>query len=73
VFTAPLSQGRAAPSLRSAAGILLMTFLVMLACLLTSGVSQTYPALFLIALFPSLFWTFRYGLRGARPSSCCCS
>lgn len=64
IFAAPLLQGPAAPTLRAALGILLATTVIMLACLLAAGVSQTYPALFLIALFPALFGTFRYGLRG---------
>jgi hypothetical protein len=64
IFTAPLLQGPVAPTLRAALGILLATIAIMLACLLAAGFSQTYPALFLIALFPALFWTFRSGLRG---------
>jgi hypothetical protein len=64
IFAAPLLQGPAAPTLRAALGILLATGVIMLACLLAAGFSQTYPALFLIALFPALFGTFRYGLRG---------
>ena len=64
IFAAPLLQGPAAPTLRAALGILLATSVIMLACLLAAGFSQTYPALFLIALFPALFGTFRYGLRG---------
>jgi len=64
IFTAPLLQKPSAPSLRTAAGIVLVTCLIMVVCLLAGGISQTYPALFLMALFPALFWTFRYGLRG---------
>jgi len=64
IFAAPLLQGPAAPTLRSAVGVVLVTCLIMLVCLLAAGFSQTYPALFLIALFPALFGTFRYGLRG---------
>jgi hypothetical protein len=64
IFTAPLLRGTAAPTLRAAVGIVLVTALLMLICLLAAGVSQTYPAFFLMALFPALFATFRYGLRG---------
>ena len=64
IFAAPLLRGTAAPTLRAAVGIVLVTALLMLVCLLAAGVSQTYPAFFLMALFPALFGTFRYGLRG---------
>lgn len=64
IFAAPLLEGPAAPTLRAALGIMLVTSVIMLACLLAAGVSQTYPAIFLIAIFPALFGTFRYGLRG---------
>ncbi|EIC23865.1 DUF2955 domain-containing protein [Thiorhodovibrio frisius] len=64
IFTAPLLQAPRAPTPRAAVGILLVTFLIMALCLVAGGVSQAYPALFLIALFPALFWTFRSGLRG---------
>ena len=64
VFAAPLLQRPSAPSLRTAAGVILVTCLIVVVCLLAGGISQTYPALFLMALFPALFWTFRYGLRG---------
>jgi hypothetical protein len=64
IFAAPLLQAPSAPTPRAAVGILLVTTLIMVVCLLAGGVSQAYPALFLIALFPALFWTFRYGLGG---------
>ncbi|NEX22358.1 DUF2955 domain-containing protein [Thiorhodococcus mannitoliphagus] len=64
IFTAPLLQAPRAPTPRAAVGILLVTVLIMALCLVAGGVSQAYPALFLIALFPALFWTFRSGLHG---------
>jgi len=64
IFTAPLLQKPSAPTLRKAVGVMLVTSLIMVVCLLAGTISQTYPALFLMALFPGLFWTFRYGLRG---------
>lgn len=67
IFAASLLQGPSAPTLREAANIILVTSLIMVVCLLAGGVSQAYPALFLAALFPALFWTFHYGLRGGSP------
>ena len=64
IFAAPLLQKPSAPTLRTAVGVMLVTSLIMVVCLLAGGISQTYPVLFLMALFPALFWTFRYGLRG---------
>jgi len=64
VFIAPLLQKPAAPSLREALGVFFVTFVIMLACLVVGRISQAYPVLFLFALFPVLFWTYRYGLRG---------
>jgi len=64
VFAAPLLQKSAPPTLRVAFDVLLVTFVLMLACLLVGGISQAYPALFLFLLFPVLFGTYRYGLRG---------
>lgn len=64
IFVAPMLQAPAGPSLGAAARILLATFAVSLACLYAASFSQVYPAFFLIALFPLMFWTFRLGLRG---------
>ncbi len=66
IFVAPMLQKQAAPPLRAMLGIILATSLIMLVCLLAAGVSQNFPGFFLIALFPALFWTFRYGLRGGQ-------
>lgn len=65
-YLAPVLQKTAAPSLRVALEVLFVTIvlMLMLACLVVGGVSQAYPALFLLALFPVLFWIYRYGLRG---------
>lgn len=67
IFVAPMLQKQAAPPLRSILGVILVTSLIMLVCLLAAGVSQNFPGFFLIALFPALLWTFRYGLRGGQP------
>ena len=64
VFAAPLLQKSAPPSFRVAFEVLLVTFVLMFACLFVGGISQAYPALFLFLLFPMLFRTYRYGLRG---------
>jgi len=64
IFAAPLLQKSMAPSLRQAVSVLGVTFVIMMLSLLVGGISQAYPALFLFALFPILFWTYRYGLRG---------
>jgi hypothetical protein len=64
IFAAPLLQKPSVPTLRAAVGIILVTTLIMGVCLMAGGISQAYPALFLAALFPALFSTFRYGLRG---------
>ncbi len=64
IFTAPLLQAPRAPTPLAAVGILLVTTLIMGLCLVAGGLSQAYPALFLVALFPALFSTFRHGLRG---------
>jgi len=63
-FVIPLLQGREAPSLTSSARILLITFLIMLACYLGADFARQFPIVFLFALIPGLFWTFRYNLRG---------
>ena len=64
IFVAPMLQAPVGPSLGSSATMLLGTFVVFAGGLYTAGLSQVYPAFFLIALFPALFWTFRFGLRG---------
>ncbi len=46
------------------ARIILVTFLLMLACYMAAGFARQFPSVFLLALIPGLFWTFRYGLRG---------
>lgn len=64
VFVAPLLQAPAAPPLPTMARVLLVTFMIMLACFLVGGFARAYPLVFLVALIPALFWTFRYSLRG---------
>lgn len=64
VFVAPMLQAPAAPSAGAAARIMLATIAVSIACFYAAGFSQIFPEIFLIALFPALFWTFRLGLRG---------
>ncbi len=63
-FVAPLLQAPAAPTPPAAARVLLVSAILMLACHLLAGFARIYPALFLLALIPALFWTFRYLLRG---------
>ena len=64
IFVVPMLQAPAAPSLGDAAKLVLGTFVVFAGGLYAAGLSQVYPAFFLMALFPALFWTFRFGLRG---------
>ena len=64
IFVAPMLQAPVGPSLGTAARMLLGTFVVFVCGLYAAGLSQVYPAFFLMALFPALFWTFRFGLRG---------
>jgi len=63
-FVIPLLQAQKAPTLTSAARILFVTFLIMLACYLGADFARQFPIIFLLALIPGLFWTFRYNLRG---------
>ena len=63
-FVIPLLQAREAPTLTSAARILFVTFLIMLVCYLGADFARQFPVVFLLALVPGLFWTFRYNLRG---------
>lgn len=67
VFAAPMLQKPEAPPLKAAMGLLLATVVIMLLCMLAGGISQAWPAFFLVALFPVLYWTFRYGLRDGSP------
>ena len=67
VFAAPMLQKPAAPTLKSAIEVLFVTFTIMLLCMLAGGISQAFPVFFLAALFPVLYWTFRYGLRDGSP------
>ncbi len=64
IFVAPMLQAPAGPSPGAAVKVLLATFAVSIACLYAANLSQIYPVLFLIALFPVLFQVFRFGLRG---------
>ena len=63
-FVTPLLQARAAPSLSTAVRILLATFILMLVCYLGASFAGQFPVVFLLALIPGLFWTFRFSLRG---------
>ena len=63
-FVAPLLQARAAPAPSAVARIVLATFLIMLVCYLGAAFADQFPTVFLLALIPGLFWTFRFGLRG---------
>lgn len=67
VFAAPMLQRPAGPSLRSAAGTLVATIIVAEACFVAANLSQVMPGLFLVLLWPALFFTFRHGLRGGSP------
>ena len=64
IFVIPMLKAPVGPSLGAAARMLLGTFVVFVGGLCSAGLSQVYPAFFLMALFPALFWTFRFGLRG---------
>ena len=63
-FAAPLLQAKAGPTLKVAATVLLVSFVLMLSCYLVAGFARIYPPLFQLALIPVMFWTFRYLLRG---------
>ena len=63
-FAAMLLQARSRPTLKMAATVLLVSFMLMLGCYLLAGFARIYPPLFQLALIPLLFWTFRYSLRG---------
>lgn len=64
IFASPMLQAPAAPSLTTAAKVLLVTVALYYASLFAAGFSQIYPLFFLIVLFPALFWVFRFGLSG---------
>ena len=64
IFIISMLQAPAAPSLGDAAKLVFGTFVVFAGSLYAAGLSQIYPAFFLMALFPALFWTFRFALRG---------
>ncbi len=64
IFVAPMLQAPVGPSLGAAGRMLLGTFVVFVCCLYAAGLSQVYRAFFVMALFPALFWTFRFRLRG---------
>jgi hypothetical protein len=63
-FVIPLLQAPKAPSLTLAARIFFVTLLIMLVCYLGADFARQFPVVFLVALIPGLFWTFRYNLRG---------
>ncbi|MGB5291650.1 MAG: DUF2955 domain-containing protein [Lysobacterales bacterium] len=63
-FVTPLLQARAAPSFSTAVRVLLAAFMLMLVCYLGAGFAGQFPVVFLLALIPGLFWTFRFSLRG---------
>ena len=64
IFIISMLQAPAAPSLGDAAKLVFGTFVVFAGSLYAAGLAQIYPAFFLMALFPALFWTFRFALRG---------
>jgi MFS family permease len=64
IFVIPLLKAPVGPSLGAAARMLLGTFVVFVGGLCSAGLAQVYPAFFLMALFPALFLTFRFLLRG---------
>ena len=66
-FASPLLQTPSGPSLRGTIRTFLATVAVSLACLFAARVSHLFPVLFLVAIFPVMFWTFRFGLRGGSP------
>lgn len=63
-FVLPLLQAKEAPTLSTVLRILVATFTLMLACYLAAGFARQFPIMFLLALIPCLYRTFRYSLRG---------
>lgn len=63
-FVLPLLQARDAPSPSTVVRILVVTFVLLLVCYFVAGFARQFPIVFLLALIPGLFRTFRYGLRG---------
>jgi len=63
-FVIPLLQARAAPSSKTIIQVLFVSFMLMLLCYLGADFARLFPTIFLLALIPALFWTFRYSLHG---------
>lgn len=63
-YVTPLLQAREAPSFMTAARVMIITFIIMLVFYLAAGFSEQFPTVFLLALIPGLYMTFRYSLRG---------
>ena len=73
VFAAPMLQKLAAPSLKSAIEMLLVTVVIMLLCMLAGGISQAYPVFFLRPCFRFCTGHSVMVCAMVRPWSCCCS